>query len=164
MCGLLAVIHRPLLHDRLQLICEGSGDFVVDSTTAVAHDDDGSSSFQLPCSYSQLDGSSSETDSAPLAFAAPPMAHLLSPKDTPVGTLPPFEVAKAFAFHTALAQIEKHTGMSSRQLLGEDKKAFIARHLHLEGGGRPGFTAVTYAIKKCREQGWELWHMAFREC
>ena len=71
-----------------------------------------------------------------------------------MGTLPPFEVAKAFAFHVALAHIEKHTGMSSRQLLGESRKAFIARQLQLEGGGTPGFTAVQNAVKKCSEQGW----------
>ena len=40
-----------------------------------------------------------QTAALPLAsFTAPPMADLLSPTDTPVGTLPPFEVAKAFAF------------------------------------------------------------------
>ena len=71
-----------------------------------------------------------------------------------MGTLPPFEVAKAFAFHVALAHIERHTGMSSRQLLGESRKAFIARQLQLEGGGTPGFTAVQNAVKKCSEQGW----------
>ena len=88
------------------------------------------------------------------SFAAPLMADLLSPSDTPTGTLPPFEVAKAFAFHVVLAQMEKHTGRSSRQLLGEDKKAFVARQLQLKGGGRPGPSAVRKAVKKCSEQGW----------
>ena len=71
-----------------------------------------------------------------------------------MGTLPPFQVAKAFAFHVVLAQMEKHTGQTSRQLLGEDKKAFVARHLELKGGGRPGHTAVRTAVRKCKEPGW----------
>ena len=82
------------------------------------------------------------------------MADLLSPTDTPVGTLPPFEIAKAFAFHVVIAHMEKHTGMSSRQFLGEEKKAFIARQLELKGGGSPGHTAVHKAVRKYQEPGW----------
>ena len=82
------------------------------------------------------------------------MADLLSPTDTPVGTLPPFEVAKAFAFHVVLAQMEKHSGKTCRQLLGEDKRTFVGRQLVLKGGGRPGHTAVTTAVRKCKEPGW----------
>ena len=81
------------------------------------------------------------------------MSKQWSPDSTPSGTLPPFEVAKAFAFDAVLSQIESHTGKTCRQLLGQDKRDFIARHLTLKDGGSPGRTAVLVAIRKCKE-GW----------
>ena len=82
------------------------------------------------------------------------MAGSLSPANTKKGVLPPFEVAKAYAFETVLRQMEKHTRKSSWMLLGEDKTSFIAKHLTLQGGGRPGSTAVSNAIAKCKTPGW----------
>ena len=73
----------------------------------------------------------------------------MSPDNTPKGTLPPFEVAKAFAFETVLSQMAKHMGKSMWQLIGEDKGDFIAKHLELKGGGRPSRSSVFKAIKKC---------------
>ena len=60
------------------------------------------------------------------------MASPLGTSGTKDGTLPPFEVAKAYAFEQVLSHIEKHLGMPARQLLGEDKAVFIAKHLELE--------------------------------
>ena len=45
----------------------------------------------------------------------------LSADDTPHGRLPPFEVAKAYAFDAVLARMEKHMGKSACVLLGEEK-------------------------------------------
>ena len=78
----------------------------------------------------------------------------LAVDSTPKGMLPPFEVAKAFAFDKVLAQMAKHMGKSEWQLIGEDKGDFIAKHLELKGGGRPSRSAVFKAIKKCRDKGW----------
>ena len=78
----------------------------------------------------------------------------LSADNTPKGMLPPFEVAKAFAFEQVLSQMAKHMGKSEWQLIGEDKGVFIAKNLQLKGGGRPSRSAVFKAIKKCREEGW----------
>ena len=63
--------------------------------------------------------------------------NLLSPDGTAQGTLPPFEVAKAWAFETVLKHMEKHLGRSAWMLIGEDKTKFIAKHLTLKGGGHP---------------------------
>ena len=78
----------------------------------------------------------------------------LSPDNTPKGTLPPFEVAKAYAFEKVLSHMAKCMGKSLWQLIGEDKGDFIAKHLVLKGGGRPSRSSVFKVIKKCGENGW----------
>ena len=65
------------------------------------------------------------------------MAGPLSPDETRVGRLPPFEVAKAYAFDVVVGAMEKHMGQSARALLGRDKGEFIASKLELQGGGQP---------------------------
>ena len=77
-----------------------------------------------------------------------------SADNAPKGMLPPFEVAKAFAFEQVLSQMAKHMGKSEWQLIGEDKGVLIAKCLEVKGGGRPSRSAVFKAIKKCREEGW----------
>ena len=72
-----------------------------------------------------------------LVRAAPVMAGPLSPDETRVGRLPPFEVAKAYAFDVAVGAMEKRMGQSARALLGRDKGEFIAGKLELQGGGQP---------------------------
>ena len=78
----------------------------------------------------------------------------LSADNTPKGRLPPFEVAKAYAFEVVLTQMEKHMGKSACVLLGEDKGDFIAKHLTLKGGGHPSRQSVFQNLQKCREKGW----------
>ena len=82
------------------------------------------------------------------------MESPLSPDNTPEGSLPPFEVAKAYAFEKALSQLVKHMGMSVWQLIGEDEGEFIAKHLELKGGGQPSRSTVLMAIKRCGEKAW----------
>ena len=77
------------------------------------------------------------------------MESHLSPDKTPEGYLPPFGVAKAYAFEKVLSQMVEHMGMSVCRLIGEDKGDFIARHLELQGGGRPSRSSVFKAIKRC---------------
>ena len=59
----------------------------------------------------------------------------LRPEDTPEGCLPPFEVAKAYAFHVALEAIEEHLGKPAYALLGKRANTWIAEQLHVKGGG-----------------------------
>ena len=82
------------------------------------------------------------------------MESHLTPDKTPEGYLPPFEVAKAYAFEKVLSQMVEHMGMSVYRLIGENKGDFIARHLELQGGGRPCRSSVFKAIKRCGEKGW----------
>ena len=82
------------------------------------------------------------------------MAGPLSPDETRVGRLPPFEVAKAYAFDVVVGAMEKHMGQSARALLGCDKGEFIASKLELQGGGQPTRQCVFQTIKKCKEPGW----------
>ena len=68
--------------------------------------------------------------------------------------MPPFEIAKAYAFEHVIRQMEKHMEKSARVLLGKDKGEFIAEHLTLKGGGNPTRQAVFQNIKRCKEPGW----------
>ena len=77
-----------------------------------------------------------------------------SEETTKPGALPPFEVAKAFAFDVVLREMEQHLGQSCWMLLGVEKRSFIAQHLRLKGGGHPGCTAVENAIAKCKSGAW----------
>ena len=57
----------------------------------------------------------------------------LCPDDTPDGCLPPFEVAKAYAFHVAMEAIEEHLGQPAYALLGQRVNSWIAKQLHVKG-------------------------------
>ena len=81
------------------------------------------------------------------------MAGPLSPDETRVGRLPPFEVAKAYAFDVVVGAMEKRMGQSARALLGCDKGEFIASKLELQGGGQPTRQCVFQTIKKRKEPG-----------
>ena len=97
---------------------------------------------------------SSAASQRPVAMSQSSTDNPLSPDSTAQGTLPPFEVAKAWAFEKVLKHMEKHLGKSTWMLIGEEKTRFIAKHLQLKGGGHPGHTAVSNAIAKCKQPGW----------
>ena len=78
----------------------------------------------------------------------------LHPEDTPEGCLPPFEVAKAYAFHVALEAIEEHLGKPAYALLGKRANSWIAEQLHVKGGGSPAERTVQQVVAKCKEPGW----------
>ena len=72
---------------------------------------------------------------------------------TPKGQLPPFEVAKAFAFEAVLDQMEKHMKKSCWELLGTSKKEFTAQKLQVVGGGNPTARAVQKHWTKGKHDG-----------
>ena len=78
----------------------------------------------------------------------------LTPDDTPVGKLPPFEFAKAYAFAAVIKQMERHMAKSAWELIGEGNGEFIAKHLEVKGGGRPKREAVFKTIQRCKTSGW----------
>ena len=78
----------------------------------------------------------------------------MDPDGTKDGHLPPWEVAKAFAFHHALTVIAERLGEDAATLLGECVDAYIANQLTVKGGGRPSERSVRAAVARCKEPGW----------
>ena len=77
-----------------------------------------------------------------------------SPELTRDGYLPPWEMAKAHAFHVCLRQISAHLGEEPAELLGERVDAWIAKQLTLKGGGCPSDRAVRDLLKRCQDPKW----------
>ena len=77
-----------------------------------------------------------------------------APDGTKPSHLPPFEVAKAYAFHEALDAISRLLDTPVFELLGERSSVFIAKHLAVKGGGAPTERAVRKAIKRCQDGSW----------
>ena len=72
----------------------------------------------------------------------------LAPERTQHGRLPPWEIAKAVAFATVLADIAEHFGQSASELIGDRVDEYIAKQLTLVGGGRPSARAVRDLVSK----------------
>jgi hypothetical protein len=78
----------------------------------------------------------------------------LDSERTQKGRLPPWEVAKAFAFHTVIAAVCDHLGQAPPELLGKSNDAYIAEQLTLVGGGHPSERAVRAAVVRCRSSSY----------
>ena len=103
---------------------------------------------------SSLSGSSSHCHLCPCSLCLLSSTMAFAPDDTKPGHLPPFEVAKAYAFHEALDAISRHLDTPVFELLGERSSVFIAKHLAVKGGGAPTERAVRKAIKRCQDGSW----------
>ena len=62
--------------------------------------------------------------------------------DTKTGHLPPWALAMVAAYDQVISDVEAHTGMTTVELLGFSKKAYIASKVELKGGGRPSARAL----------------------
>jgi hypothetical protein len=78
----------------------------------------------------------------------------LCPESTQVGRLPPWEVAKAAAYHNAITDIAEHLKDDAAKLLGMSVAEYVAKKLTLQGGGHPTKRAVKEVIAKTKEPGW----------
>ena len=78
----------------------------------------------------------------------------LRPEHTQTGRLPPWEVAKAFAFHTVIDSICDHLGQAAPELLGKRCDAYIAEQLTLVGGGHPTERAVRATVARCKSSSY----------
>ena len=74
----------------------------------------------------------------------------LDSERTQNGRLPPWELAKALAFHTVIAAVCDHLGQAAPELLGKRCDAYIAEQLTLVGGGHPTARAVRAVVVRCR--------------
>ena len=77
----------------------------------------------------------------------------LSPDNTPIGRLPPFEVAKAYAFDVVIGQMEKHLGKSASLFLGQEKGEFISNHLKLKAAPNLRGKLCTRTIENAKRKG-----------
>jgi hypothetical protein len=82
------------------------------------------------------------------------MAASFSPDSCKHGQLPPWEMAKAMAFHTVLHDIGEHLNMPPHELIGQRVDEYIAERLDLKGGGHPTSRAVRKLVRKCADSSW----------
>jgi len=77
-----------------------------------------------------------------------------NPSCTVKGELPPWEVAKAFAFHTVVKTLSEQLGEPASKLLGKPLAEYIAEHVTLQGGGHPEPRAVQKVVARCSQAEW----------
>eukprot|EP00973_Karenia_brevis_P016887 2314632-Karenia_brevis.AAC.1 len=76
------------------------------------------------------------------------------PESTAHGELPPWEVAKVFAFNTVLRTMAEHMETPAAELIGMRADEFIAGQVLLKGGGHPSSRAVRKVIQRCSDMSW----------
>ena len=76
------------------------------------------------------------------------------PESTRPGRLPPWEIAKAFAFSQVLKQVAEHLGSTPAELVGMRVDDYIALQLQVQGGGHPSARAVRDVVKRCESKDW----------
>ena len=81
-------------------------------------------------------------------------APCFCPAATKEGYLPPWEVAKAFAFHTAVQDVAEVQGVQPHDLVGKRVDEYISEKVILKGGGHPSSRAVRKLLKKCESTEW----------
>ena len=86
----------------------------------------------------------------------PLVTHDFNPENTPAGELPPWEVAKAYAFSVVIEKMREVTGMSVGSLLGTTKAKFIAGQVRNANGQHPGERAVQHVASRCQKPDWFL--------
>ena len=78
----------------------------------------------------------------------------LNPERTQIGRLPPWELAKALAFHTVIAAVCEHLCQTAPEPLGKRADAYIAEQVTVVGGGHPSERAVRAAVVRCRSSAY----------
>jgi hypothetical protein len=76
------------------------------------------------------------------------------PSNTVAGELPPWEIAKAFAFHVVLAKVAEELDTPASELVCQRVDEYIAGQLSLQGGGRPQPRCVRKVIARCQDPAW----------
>ena len=77
-----------------------------------------------------------------------------SPDDTRDGELPPFEIAKAYAFKMVLERVAATLRRPASKLLGEPVAEYIASQLTVKGGGAPASRTVQQVLSRCQDPSW----------
>ena len=84
----------------------------------------------------------------------PPQAPMFDPGNTPPGELPPWDVAKAYAFSVVIDKMREVTGKSVRSFLNATKAEFIAGQVRSANGQHPTERTVEYVVARCKDPGW----------
>ena len=74
--------------------------------------------------------------------------------DVQDGQLPPWEIAKAIAYHTVLHDISANLNCPCHELIGKRVDDYIAEHVLLKGGGHPTARSVRRLVLKCSDPSW----------
>jgi len=77
-----------------------------------------------------------------------------APESTRTGELPPWEQAKAIAFHTVIADIADHLGTSASDLLGRRVDEYICSELVSKGGGEITPRTLRNVLIRCKDPEW----------
>ena len=81
-------------------------------------------------------------------------ADWVSPASTKDGYLPPWEVAKVFAFKTVLSDVSDLFLLQPHEIVGKRVDEYIAEKVTLKGGGHPTARAVRKLLRKSHDHGW----------
>ena len=76
------------------------------------------------------------------------------PTSTVNGELPPWEIAKAFAFHVVIKTVAEQLATPAHELLGQRADDYISNHVVLKGGGHPCARAIRKIIARCSNPEW----------
>ena len=82
------------------------------------------------------------------------MTNPFCPDTVKNGVLPPWEVAKAYAFHVVVKDMAKILGERPAVLLGKRVDDYIASKVCLKGGGHPSTRAIRHVLGSCSNSSW----------
>ena len=71
-----------------------------------------------------------------------------------MGELPPWEMAKAFAFQTILADVAENLATTPAELVGGRVDEYIAGKVTVRGGGHPTPRCVRQVLARCQDPSW----------
>ena len=70
------------------------------------------------------------------------------------GELPPWEIAKAFAFHTVMATVAEQLGTPASELVGCRVDEYIAKQVTVKGGGHPHARQLRRVVARSQDPEW----------
>ena len=70
------------------------------------------------------------------------------------GVLPPWEVAKAYAFHVVVKDVAQMFGKRRAVILGKRVDEYIASKVCLKGGGHLSARAIRQVLATCADSSW----------
>jgi hypothetical protein len=82
------------------------------------------------------------------------MTNPFCPDTLKDGVLPPWEVAKAYAFHVVVKDVAEMLGERPADILGKRVDEYIASRLCLKGGGHPSARNIRKLLANLPDSSW----------